>query len=92
MDQQAPRYKPIKVTDAAELDGMGRAVRAKRVDYQLADGTQSYVVIPHTEYNVENLQAALEQAANQHEAIMRVRGNPIMPGDMTSNPWERNTG
>lgn len=92
MEPQTPRYRPIKVQDTSELDGLGRAVRAKRVDYQLADGTQSYVTIPFDQYNADTLRALLEAEAGRHEAVMRVRGDTVYPSDMSHNPWERNVG
>jgi hypothetical protein len=46
--------------------------RVKRVNYQLYDGSTSYVEVPVEDYNAENVKAALQQAAKTHIEVMSI--------------------
>lgn len=88
MNTDKPRYQPVSVQDVTDYDPMKGTIRAKRVNYKLADGTQSYVVIPHSEYNAETVENALHEAANRHDEVMSIRGTPGMtPITPTPNPF-----
>lgn len=90
---EQPRYRPISVQDVSDYDPLHGPVRAKRVNFRLADGTTSYVVIPLHQYSADTVQQKLDAAATQHEEIMSIRptagGQGEMIGDVNNprNPW-----
>lgn len=69
-----PLYKPIRVVDSSSYDTQRGTHRTKQVHYVLADGTRSYVEFPHDQYTAEAVQSALQEAAEQHYAVMGTIG------------------
>jgi hypothetical protein len=84
MMEMKPQYTPISVEDVTDFDPQKGSIRAKRVNYKLADGTASYLVIHHDQYTAENVQAQLQAAADHHASVMGIRG-PTFPATPSSN-------
>lgn len=87
-DGTAPRYKPTHVVDSTSYDATRGTHRTKQVHYRMADGTKSYVELPIDQYNPDNVKAALDTAADVHEAVMSTTPNSTgMAVSSTANPW-----
>lgn len=88
MDYSKPAYRPTHVEDDRGYDMQRGTHRVKRVHFILADGTKSYVELPHDAYNAESVQQALQAAADDHFKVMAIQGPPAgTPVADTSNPW-----
>jgi hypothetical protein len=77
MNEPKPHYMPISVEDVTDYDPMKGAIRAKKINYKLADGTVSYVTLPLESYTKEAVTAVLQDAADHHTAVMSIRGAPV---------------
>lgn len=76
MNEEPYTVKPVSVEDTTDYEPGKGSYRAKRVNYQLPDGTRSYVVIPHEAYTAENVAARLQAEAQKHAEVMAVRVSP----------------
>jgi hypothetical protein len=76
MNEPKPHYMPISVEDVTDYDPMKGAIRAKKINYKLADGTVSYVTVPLDLYTKDEVTAALQAAADHHVGVMSIRGVP----------------
>jgi hypothetical protein len=81
MNESKPHYMPISVEDVTDYDPMKGAIRAKKVNYKLADGTVSYITVPIETYTKEAVDRVLQEAADHHVEVMSIRG-PSIAGRM----------
>lgn len=89
--EPSPLYRPVRVVDSNGWDTQRGTHRTKQVHYQLYDGTKSFVEMPEDQYTAENVQSALENAANTHAQIMSVQGPIVASGSVAQvNPWSGN--
>lgn len=79
------RIKPTSVEDVTDYHPVHGAVPSKRVNYEMHDGTQSYVLIPRQAYTAQNVATALNEAADTHEQVMQLRGQPVYDSDPFSD-------
>jgi hypothetical protein len=77
MNEPKPHYMPISVEDVADHDPMKGVIRAKKINYKLADGTVSWITIPLESYTRETVDKALQEAADHHASVMSIRGVPV---------------
>lgn len=85
---QTERYRPISVQDTTMNHPLEGIVPSKRVNFRMADGTTSYVVVPRSEYTAEQVRKAIEEHVTNHEQVMAIRGGySTQPVNMESNPW-----
>jgi hypothetical protein len=79
---------PISVEDVTDYSPAKGVIRAKRVNYRMADGTMSYVIVPTDNYSKETVEQALSTAADHHEGIMSIRGSHgYTPNAPPPDPW-----
>ena len=83
------RIKPVSIEDVTDYHPTQGAVPSKRVNYEMQDGTKSYVLIPRHSYSVDSVARALNDAADTHEQVMQLRGHPVTPDFSQSDPWEQ---
>lgn len=83
MNDPKPRYQPVSIQDVTEYDPMKGTVRAKRINYVLHDGTQSYITIPLDRFTKEQVDKDLAAAADHHDSVMSIKGPP--PGYQPTN-------
>lgn len=87
-DPSKPAYKPTHVTDSTNYDALRGTHRTKQVHYVMADGTRSYVEIPHDEYTADKVKEELDKAVSNHAAVMNINPGPTSSLPQTDpNPW-----
>lgn len=80
----------MSVQDVTDYDPLKGTVRAKRINFKLADGTNSYVIVPLDMFTREHVEKVLTEAANHHADIMSIKGPSTlrgMSGKASDNPW-----
>lgn len=76
-NREAPIYRPIRVEDSSSYEPLKGTVRTKKIHYVLADGTQSWVDVPHEDFNAETVEQRLREEAERHFRVMDIAA-PIM--------------
>ena len=87
MEEQT-RFRALSVQDTTDYDPMKGAIRAKRVNYKLHDGTTSYIIVPHDQYTAENVHKMLMIEAEKHDQVLAVRDHTFpVTRSGAGNPW-----
>src|SRR5579859_361823 len=76
-DGMQPLYTVGTITDTTMLGPSGQYVRAKRVPYVLADGTQSYIEVPLADFNRATVQRLLDAAVMTHLDVATIQGAAV---------------
>lgn len=77
--QGAPLYRVTQITDQLSFDPASGGGRVKRVNFQLADGTVSYVDVPLSEFNAANVQRLVEDHVEQLLAVKGIQAPTLPP-------------
>lgn len=73
MMEPAPLWQVTEIKDTSIIIPNGGPVRAKRISFMLADGTDSYVEVPLDSFNPPAVAAQIEQMARKHYSIIGLR-------------------
>ena len=63
------RWRVIQQTIETATDGTGRAVRGRRVTYQLQSGQSGQVFVPETSFGPDTVKAAIDADAQNVAAV-----------------------
>lgn len=80
MNEQIAAYKVVSTQDTMAYDAQRGMIRHKRVNMRFADGTTTYVEVPHTPDWAAVAYRAMQEMYTQHYEVMGIEGPPIVKG------------